>query len=132
MLAQQLHSTHRHLHHQGDSAGLAPCRFAPLFAVDPFLGITVRFWLQGAYRLPHVEEVRGSSMLASGGPVSSATAGTDPEHPNTVVRQRGSSPAALVGVGEGGTAGAGSSRVDMWGNARRETRGYMGGGVKIH
>lgn len=55
-----------------------------------------------------MEEVRGHSMLVSVGPVSSATAGTDPLQPNATASQRVPIPTAPAGVGEGGTAGQGA------------------------
>lgn len=79
-----------------------------------------------------MEEVRGSPMLVPVGPVSSATASTDPLHPNAMASQRSPNPTAPAGEGEGGTTEAGGFRGAMWGNVRRETRGDVAGGVRTH
>jgi len=94
--------------------------------------MTVRFWLQADCRVPWVEEVRGYPRLVPVSPSSSATAGTDPLHPNTVASQRVPSLTGPAGEGEGGSAGAGGCRGGTWGNVRREKRGDMGGGRRMH
>lgn len=77
--------------------------------VDPLLGITVRFWLRGGGTGCPVWKRSGATpLLVPFGPISSATAGTDPLHPNATSTQRVPSPTAPARVREGGTAGQGA------------------------